>query len=476
MTGHALLTVEQMYRADALTIQGGVTGERLMEAAGFAIAREVKRRFPPCRVAILCGPGNNGGDGFVVARLLKRAGYVVRLGLLVGPLKGDAALMAERWNGGVEALSPALLDRADVVVDALFGAGLARPLDGMAAELVAHVAHRQLPVIAIDVPSGIDGNTGAMRGCAFDAVATITFFRGKPGHLLLPGRAKCGTVIVADIGIPDTVLSTIVPRTFANCCPECLKLPQVSSHKYDRGHALILGGAEMTGAARLAARAARRAGAGLVTIAAPDAALATYRAGDAGNIVLPVDNLDDLLADERRNAVLVGPGGGAGETTRRQVTAALGAGKACVLDADALTAFSGRAERLFGDLSPRVLLTPHDGEFRRLFGDVPGSRLDRARAAAAICGAVVLLKGADTVIAHPDGRAAINSNAPPWLATAGAGDVLAGIALGLMAAGMEAYDAGCAAAWLHGEAATKIGPGLIAEDLTDALPSVLAEF
>jgi NAD(P)H-hydrate epimerase len=306
----------------------------------------------------------------------------------------------------------------------------------------------------------------------------VTFFRKKPGHLLYPGRGLCGEVVVADIGIPSDLLATIMPLAHENLPANWLPRfpwPCPEGHKYARGHAVVVGGAEMTGAARLAARAARRAGAGLVTLAAPDAALAVYRAGDPGNIVMALGEFDQILADPRRNAILLGPGGGIGEPMRRLVGLALGTGKACVLDADAITAFADTPKRLFNDLGAASLLTPHDGEFSRLFPDLSGSRLQRARAAAKRSRAVVLLKGPDTVVAHPDGRAVVNSNAPPWLATAGSGDVLAGIALGLMSAGMEAFDAAAAAAWLHGAAATRFGPGLIAEDLPDALPAVLAD-
>ncbi len=476
----ALLSVEEMYRADALAMTAGVSGPRLMEAAGFAVAAEVHRRFDPCRVVVVCGPGNNGGDGFAAARHLAAEGFQVRVALLgaLSALEGDAAAMAKRWDGEVAALEPAALDDADLVVDALFGAGLSRPLAGLARDVVDEVIRRDLPVVAVDVPSGVDGNTGAVLGAAARAAATVTFFRKKPGHLLHPGRALCGDVVVADIGIPAEVLATIMPLTAENTPANWLPRfpwPCPEGHKYARGHALVVGGAEMTGAARLAARAARRAGAGLVSIAAPDSALAVYRAGDPGTIVVAMADFEDLLADPRRNAVLLGPGGGIGEAMRRHVGQALGAGKVCVLDADAVSAFADTPKRLFNDLGPHALLTPHDGEFRRLFPAIAGSRLDRARAAAKLSGAVVLLKGPDTVVAHPDGRAAINANAPPWLATAGSGDVLAGIALGLMAAGMEAFDAGSAAAWLHGEAATRFGAGLIAEDLPDSLPAVLAE-
>ncbi len=479
MSAGILLSVSQMYRADALAMAAGVAGERLMAAAGWAVAREVRRRFLPCRVAVLCGPGNNGGDGFVAARHLARAGYAVRLGLLgeIGGLKGDAAAMAARWRGRVEPLAPSVLDRADMVVDALFGAGLARPLEGAAAALMAEIAGRGLPVVAVDVPSGVDGDTGRVLGAAPDAVATVTFFRKKPGHLLLPGRRKCGAVVVADIGIPPAVLDSIRPQTWENgrdLWQGDFPWPGSETHKYARGHALVVGGAEMTGAARLAALAARRMGAGLVSVAAPDGALAVYRAGEPGTIVGSLAEYGGMLADSRKNAVLIGPGAGADEDTRGRVEAALSAGKACVLDADALTAFAGQPDRLFTALTPLALLTPHDGEFGRLFGDVAGSRLERAREGARRSGAVVLLKGADTVVAHPDGRSAVNADAPPWLATAGAGDVLAGMAVGLLAQGMETFAAACAAAWVHGAAAGRAGPGLIAEDLADSLPPVLA--
>lgn len=475
-----VLSVAEMYRADAVTIASGIPGDRLMEAAGWAVAREIRRRFPPCRVAILCGPGNNGGDGFVAARLLARDGYAIRLALLGDfvNLKGDAALMAARWTYRTEPLTLGVLDRADVVVDALFGAGLARPLDGIAAAMIAEIGRRALPVVAVDVPSGVDGDSGAVLGTAPWAVATVTFFRKKTGHLLMPGRARCGAVVVADIGIPAMVLAEIEPSVVENgpaLWRDKFPRPQAEGHKYARGHVVVVGGTAMTGAARLAARAARRVGAGLATIAAPEAALAAYRAGDPGTIVLSLADFAALLADPRKNAWVLGPGAGSGAELRDRILAVLRAGRAVVLDADALTSFAESPARLFTSLGPQALLTPHDGEFAKLFGPVPGSRLERARNAAARSGAVVLSKGADTVIAHPDGRAAINTNAPPWLATAGSGDVLAGLAGGLMAAGLDSFDAACAAAWLHGAAATVFGPGLIAEDLAECLPKVLAD-
>ncbi|NFV79435.1 NAD(P)H-hydrate dehydratase [Magnetospirillum aberrantis] len=475
--GPEVLSVAEMYRADALATVGGVSGEHLMEAAGFAVARALRRRFGPCRVAVLCGPGNNGGDGFVVARRLRDAGYAVRLALLGDAvnLKGDAAAMASRWHGATEPLSSAVLERADVVVDALFGAGLARPLSGVAADMVAEIARRGLPVVAVDVPSGVDGDTGQVLGCAPQAVTTVTFFRKKPGHLLLPGRLLCGEVEVADIGIPASVLAEVEPPLAENgpaVWRDRFPWPAVDGHKYARGHLVVVGGPVMTGAARLVARAARRVGAGLATIAAPAEALAILRAGDPGTMVADLAEFDTLLADSRKNALVLGPGCGVGAALRARVLAAARTGKAMVLDADALSSFSESPGELFKVLSDNVVLTPHDGEFARLFGKSDGSRLERARRAAKRAGAVVLLKGPDTVVAHPDGRAVINANAPPWLATAGSGDVLAGMIGGLMAAGMDAFFAAAAGAWLHGAAAGQ-GPGLIAEDLPEALPRIL---
>lgn len=484
-----LLTADEMGQADRLAMQGGVPGLALMESAGRAVAGEVSRRFPDARaVAVLCGPGNNGGDGFVAARHLLDKGYTVRLGFQGDRTKlpHDAAAMAKLWTGTVEPLGERLLARADVVVDALFGAGLTRPIEGGFATLIEALNKSRLPVIAVDVPSGIDGTTGAVRGVAVRATATVTFFRLKPGHVLLPGREVCGEVSVAAIGIPDSVLEVIKPCTFVN--EPALWLPhfhwpKAEGHKYARGHALVVSGqADSTGAARLAAGGALRAGAGLVTVASPKDALEVNAAQLTAIMVKPADDakeLAGLLADERKNAVLIGPGVGVGERTKAMVLAALASHAAVVLDADALTSFSSGPGRLFKSIASRaapVALTPHEGEFARLFGP-PGeaSKLERARAAAQRSGAIVLLKGADTVVAAPDGRASINATSSPWLATAGTGDVLGGMVLGLLAQRMETFEAVSGAVWLHGRAAQLFGPGLIAEDLPKLLPSVLRE-
>jgi ADP-dependent NAD(P)H-hydrate dehydratase / NAD(P)H-hydrate epimerase len=477
---HALLTPAQMGEADRLTIASGVSGIELMETAGRRVADAVSRRWPPRPVAVLCGPGNNGGDGFVAARVLAERGWPVRLALLgsVGALHGDAAQAAARWAGVVEALAPAMLDGAGLVVDGIFGAGLARPVEGMARAVIEAIGELRLPVVAIDVPSGIDGASGEVRGIAPPAAVTVTFFRKKSGHLLLPGRSYCGETMLEQIGIPDSVLDRIAPHTAENA-PDwwlgAFPRPSLETHKYSRGHALVAGGAVMTGAARLAARATARLGAGLVTVAAPEAAFPIYATALTSVIVHPVKDLEAFqafLAEKRRTAALIGPGGGVGSETRARTLAILGAGKRAVLDADALTSFAEDPDTLFSAIRSPCVMTPHAGEFARLF-DTAGDKPERTRRAARQSGAVVLLKGADTVIAAPDGRVAINANAPPHLATAGSGDVLAGMVLGLLAQGMEPFAAAAAAAWIHGAAACRFGRGLVAEDLIDAIVPVL---
>ncbi len=485
-----LLTIRQMYAADQAAMAAGIPGTRLMAAAGAAVASAVRRlagEGARPRVLALCGPGNNGGDGFVAAGLLAAAGWPVRVALLGerSSLTGDAAWAAEQWSGAVEPAMPALLGEADIVIDALFGAGLCRPLAGAAFTLVKALAESGLPVVAVDVPSGVNGDTGQVMGAAAPARITVTFFRRKPGHLLLPGRQLCGRVDVADIGIPPAVLGVIAPTLFANepvFWQALYPRPRLDGHKYARGHLLLLGGAVMTGAARLAARAALRVGAGLVTLACDPAARLIYSLSQASLIVAPLlspDAFATLLADSRRNALLLGPGAGTvgeGAVLLRGATlAALGAGRCGVLDADIFSVFADDLATLRqAGLDRHWVLTPHEGEFHRLFRDISGSRLERAQEAARRSGAVVLLKGADTVIAAPDGRAAINHNAPPDLATAGSGDVLSGLIAGLLAQGMPAFEAACAGAWLHGESGRVAGPGLIADDLPDALRSVLS--
>jgi ADP-dependent NAD(P)H-hydrate dehydratase / NAD(P)H-hydrate epimerase len=477
---NALLTVEQMYAADAAAVAAGVSSLALMEAAGTAIAREIRRRWRPRPVAIACGPGNNGGDGFVVARLLAREGWPVRIGLLGGVerVKGDAAVNAGRWRGPIRPLSLDLLNGEPLVIDAMFGAGLQRPLDGVARDVAEAVNARGLDCVGVDVPSGVDGDSGAILGAAPRCAATVTFFRAKPGHYLLPGKEACGDLVVADIGIPEAVLDDIALGTFVNgktVWQETFPSLAPGGNKYGRGHAVVLGGV-MTGAGRLAAEAARRIGAGLVTIASPPEARVIYGAGAPGTIVATLDDeaaFATLIGDPRRNAVLLGPGAGTVPAVGEKVLTALCLEKRCVIDADALTVFADEPARLFDAIRGPCVLTPHDGEFARIF-DTSGDKLARARRAARQSGAVIVLKGGDTVVAAPDGRAVINTGAPPTLATAGSGDVLAGMILGLLAQGMEAFPAACAATDLHGQAAAAFGRGLIAEDIIAELPGALS--
>ena len=478
-----LLGVAEMYAADAATMAAGIGGETLMENAGRGLARAVAERWRPCRTTVLCGPGNNGGDGFVAARHLREAGFEVAVALLGArdALTGDAAAMAARWPDAVADLAPAAIGGAELVVDGLFGAGLSRPLTGAAAATVGAVAESGLPMAAIDVPSGVHGDSGAVLGTAAAAALTVTFFLRKPGHLLMPGRELMGELLVADIGTPPEVLDSIAPATFENgpgLWRDAFPWPAPADHKYSRGHAIVVSGAAArTGAARLAARAALRTGAGLVTVACPPDALAVNAAHLTSVMCTAFEGaggLDAVLADRRRNAVLLGPGNGVGAPTRDNVRSALAGDKAVVLDADALTSFEDDPAALLDVLGGACVLTPHEGEFRRLFPDLGGDdKLARAGEAARRSGATVLLKGPDSVAAAPDGRAAINTAAPPELATAGSGDVLAGIVLGLLAQGMPAFEAAAAAAWLHGTAAAGFGPGLIAEDIVECIPTAL---
>ena len=402
----------------------------------------------------------------------------------IAKLEGDAALAAQRWTGTTEVAASGVPAPAEIVIDALFGAGLDRPVEGVSGGLI-EAMNKAACIYAVDLPSGINGTTGAIMGTAVRATETVTFFRRKVGHALLPGRLHCGNLFVVDIAIPASVLERIKPRTSLNVSElwaRTFPVPRTEGHKYTRGHAVVVsGGLGSTGAARLAARGALRAGAGLVTVASPREALAVNATASLAVMVRPVDGgaeLSEFLRDRRRNAVVLGPGAGVGAATKDQVLAALAGECAVVLDADAMTSFAAEPERLAAATRSRsgvTLLTPHEGEFNRVFnemGNTARSKIERARNVAETTGAIVLLKGPDTVVAAPDGRAAISGNAPPWLASAGSGDVLAGIAAGLLAQGMPGFEAAAAATWLHGEAGTEAGPGLIAEDLPETLPSV----
>jgi hydroxyethylthiazole kinase-like uncharacterized protein yjeF len=532
-----LLTAAQMRAIEAAAIASGqVTGLVLMERAGQGVVAAVLAEWPelalsPHRAVVICGPGNNGGDGFVVARLLRERGWDVEVFLYGEPekLPPDAKVNLGRWQGMGEVrpvagflrddaghdIEPAAGPAIDLFVDALFGTGLTRPLPAVAQHVFATIFRSEWDVrrvVAVDVPSGLcadsgrplvpDGYAGgrwpAPDGLTAEAQLTVTFHRAKAGHRLGHGPQYCRKVAVCDIGLGAERSRGAVALVTLPAGPGRGLHKAERSHKFSHGHALILSGpATRTGAARLAARGALRVGAGVVTVAAPAEALAEHAARLDAVMLREVGDgaaLEGMLDDRRINAVCLGPGLGLDERAAGLVAAAL-AGRASarpgtVLDADALTLLS-RDPALFAALHRDCILTPHAGEFTRLFPDIAAklaapatkgpawSKLDATREAAARAGCTVLYKGPDTVIANPQGRAAVNSahydRAAPWLATAGSGDVLAGFITGLLARGLEPFDAACTAAWLHLDCALKFGPGLIAEDLPEMLPAVFRD-
>lgn len=497
-----LLISAEMSEADRLTIAAGpADGIGLMRRAGEAVAAEILKRYPAAtHVHVLCGPCNNGGDGYVVARILADSGVSTTIWASGAPRpESDAALAAAECPIKPRPLSGFDAEAGSIVVDALYGAGLSKSLSGDAAKAVDTVTALRLPVVAVDLPSGVSGTSGEILGRAFRAEVTVTFARKKPGHLLLPGRGQCGEIVLADIGIGDGIIAQLAVSTFENVPDLWLRefpMPAVDAHKYKRGHVGVFsGGPSATGAARLSALAAARSGAGAVTVLSPANAMQVNATHLTSIMLRRTDDVEDIKAfvgERRPSAFVLGPGFGVGEGTQAFALALLGSRRpqdasagveGLVFDADAITSFREAPDVLFQAArqpnAPTLVMTPHDGEFGRLFPDIAGdktlSKLDKARAAAAGANAVIVYKGADTVIAAPDGKAAINSNGAPWLATAGSGDVLSGIIAGLLAQGMPAFEAACAAVWLHAEAGSRFGPGLIAEDLPLALVPVLRE-
>ncbi|RFB95510.1 bifunctional ADP-dependent NAD(P)H-hydrate dehydratase/NAD(P)H-hydrate epimerase [Rhizobium leguminosarum bv. trifolii] len=475
-----LLTPAEMAAVDAAAAASGIDSFALMERAGAAAAAVALRLHPEAlRFVVLCGPGNNGGDAYVAARHLQEGGALVTLFHLGDPsrLKGDAARAKAGCALRGEPLHLYSPESGDVVIDGLFGAGLGREVPADVRTVIERVAEAGLPVLAIDLPSGLDGRTGRVLGAAFRACNTITFMTRKPGHLLMPGRELCGELEVFDIGIPARIIRAEANGVIAENRPDAWKavLPaeRLETHKYKRGHLVVFSGeADKTGAARMSATSGLKTGAGLVTIAAPRAAMAANAAHLTAVMLHGIDDeadLEDWLADNRLQTFVLGPGFGIGAGARAFVSAL--AERRLVLDADGISSFKDDPQQLF-DLfqgKPRLVLTPHEGEFSRLFPDIGGDdalgKVDKAAAAARRANAVIVYKGADTVIAAPDGRALINTNAPAWLATAGSGDVLAGIIGGLLAQGLPAFEAAAAGVWLHGEAGQRAGKGLTAEDL-----------
>jgi hydroxyethylthiazole kinase-like uncharacterized protein yjeF len=471
-----ILTVAEMRAADAAAVAGGIASLALMERAGAAAAEAIIARFPHQPVRVLCGPGNNGGDGYVVARRMAEAGWPVTVEALSPPKTPDAQAMREAWTGDVAPLGRAP-GEARLVVDALFGAGHDRALSPEVGRLAHALERSQATVVALDTPTGLAGDTGQPLGLAcFRAALTVTFHAKKPAHVLQPGRGLCGEVVVADIGLGKTR-----SHLFEN--GPCLWLakfpwPAVGAYKQTRGRlGVVSGEAWKTGAARLSARAGLRVGAGLVTVLSPPESLTVNAAHLEAIMLEPFETDLELEAiGSRLEAAVIGPAAGVSEATLANVLALARTGAALVIDADGLTVFREEPDELFSVLDRDDVLTPHQGEFERVF---PGllktspERISATRAAAASAQAIVLLKGPDTVIAAPDGRAAVNTNGSPWLATAGSGDVLAGLIGGLMAQGMESFLAACAGVWVHGACAEAFGPGLISEDLPDLVPMVL---
>lgn len=489
---HILLTAKQSQALDAEAIKLGVSSENLMESAGKAVATTLAEYIgTPLEaggtVIILCGPGNNGGDGFIAARHLEEWGYPVslRCSVLPSKLKGDAKAAANKWHGPVEAMADTGFKDAAAIVDCLFGVGLNKPIEGELVSIVEAVNDAETFVLAVDLPSGLSADTGLPLGPCIEAGATITFNFKKVGHSIVPGRYLSGgnsNIIVADIDVPDKAFSVLNPREFENI-PDFwgtnFPFSGPQSHKYERGHMLVLGGKEPTlGASRLASLAGLRVGAGLVTLAAPSE---TYPVQASALMDVMVRRFDSafgfmgIVNDPRIKAVLVGPGAGLGEKTVDLVKQVGAKNKHLVLDADALASLTNRVDVIKELKAPEIVLTPHEGEFAKLFPefDFNVDRLDAARKAAKATKTIVVLKGVSTVVAAPDGRVTIATNAPSWLSVGGTGDVLSGIICGLMTQGMPAFEAASAGVWLHGEAGMAAGRGLIASDLLDVIPRVL---
>jgi hydroxyethylthiazole kinase-like uncharacterized protein yjeF len=461
MTARPILSAAEMRAAEEELIAAGTPVETLMERAGEAVAEAAWRYAGVPPTLIVCGPGNNGGDGYVAARVLQERGVPVRVAA-TGEPRTDAARAARAgWTGPVEDFATAR--PGALLIDALFGTGLARPLDPAMADKLGSLAGAARLRIAVDLPSGVSTDDGALLSPVPDFELTVALGSLKPAHRLQPSARHCGLVAIADIGIdvPD-------PRMWEIGRP-VLAPPGAADNKYSRGMVAVAAG-EMPGAALLAAAAAQRSGAGYVLLAG-DAA-----GGAASLVKRPAADaraFARLLDDERIGALVIGPGLGRDRLARDRLDAALASGRPLILDADALVLLAdgglGRLKRL----AEPAVLTPHEGEFVRLFGALPGSKLDRVRAAAARSRAIVLLKGADSVVAHPDGRAAIAPPAPAWLASAGTGDVLAGLIGAIRARGLDAFAAAQAALWIHGEAARAAGPGLIADDLVEHIARFL---
>lgn len=480
----AILATADSAVCDHFAIENGVEVQTLMDRAGRAVANAIRARWAPVPVLVLAGPGNNGGDGLVAARVLREAGWPVRVMLLAARegLSTDAARALDGWGGPVESPASGFLGDAALVIDALFGAGLSRPVEGSAADWLVRIRDSGLPVVSVDLPSGINGDARPLAGPHLPADLTITFHCRKLAHLVEPFAEMCGETVCVDIGIPDGWEARVTPVAREVDNPDWKPVEPsgyLSLHKHARGRvAVFSGGSQSSGAGRLAAAGALRAGAGVVTLCTPPSA-SLVNAAHLTAIMLARwgsdDQIGEVLTGLRAEAAVLGPALGVGPATRKAVLGALVADVPLVLDADALTSFADDADSLVDQLHDRCVLTPHHGEFSRLFGEgrPNWNKLEQAQAAAERCGCTVLLKGPATIIATPGLTPWINRHACRWLATAGSGDVLAGIIAAGLAAGMSPHDAAAGATWLHGDAALRQGAGMTAEDLPDALSGAL---
>lgn len=445
-----ILTAAAMRDAEQAAIDGGTSVEALMERAGAALAEAAYRFAGPKPTLILCGPGNNGGDGYVAARHLKSRGVAVRVAALAEPTSEAAIWARSRWDGEVEPLSQGT-KAAPLLIDALFGTGLKRGLDDAMSLLLSELVHEAVVAVACDLPSGVESDSGAQLSPLHSFDLTVTFGALKPAHRLHPAMHKCGRVVLADIGVEAD------PDWHEIAAPQLPPLDP-GGHKYSRGLVHVLAG-KMPGAVALAATAAARAGAGYVRVSTPSVIEGLAAA------VVQIDTAE--VNDPRIDCLLVGPGMG---DIPQLITLALTSQSPKVIDADAITLL-GDPDRL---RDQDAIVTPHEGEFKRLFPSITGSKPERALEAARTSGAVIVFKGPDTIVASPDGRVGFAPPAPAWLASAGTGDVLAGMVAAMRARGLPPFEAACAAVWLHGRAAELAGPGMIADDLAAAIPQALA--
>ncbi len=504
-----LYNLSEMQSADKLAIKSGISGIFLMEQAGSRVASHVERLCNgPCRVCILAGPGNNGGDAFVIARLLRQRAYKIDMHLLctkrgqIEDDKTDAQFMKKKWekNGGIthqlitKTDFKSKISSYDLIIDGLFGAGLSRDIQEPLAAIIEEINHSKTPVLAIDVPSGLNGDSGQIMGTAIKATYTSSFYRPKQGHYLYPGREICGELYIDNIGIPERVNEELSVNQHINTPEQWSSIgrsKQQNSHKYNHGSVMVVSGAKtMRGAAVLSSNAAMRAGAGLVTIAEAKDDLEVHPRSFAAIMQIEVPKTDSqeewakVQKQKKVSATLIGPGCLPNEETKNRVLSLIECSERIILDAGAITAFAGVKKKLANALNKRSekepisVLTPHEGEFKKLFPEVDmANKVDAAREAAKQLNAIIVLKGPDTVIAAPQGKVLVNINAPSSLATAGSGDVLAGIIVSLASnQELPLYEAAAAAVYIHSECANRIGTELIADDLIDHIAAVKANY